>query len=316
MHISTESIYHAPNNIFRHYTRGLKVGLTICIEGNEHLKSGVGKSYTALKIGEMNDKDYREGTRAMDKICFKPRDFEKGMNIIEEQGYPAQVIEIDEAGLLVNRKKWYSYVNRAMSDVVMTMRLLKNIAAFVTPSIWRMEKDIREYSSYLIKNNKLVGANSNLKRGYGKTYVESKIYKLHWDEHRNKVYRKGTLVYNREDGRVHQVGVLYAAMPSNVDLLIEYEKKARKYKKEARKIISDMAHEEMDIEEWTDIVLKDKKLITKTKQGARKVNANTVRYEYKITADLAKEIGRRVNEALAKEDMEKIRARGATDGSK
>jgi len=282
----------ALTSYFHYYFYKLRVGLVTAIEGSPHLKSGVGKSYTAIRIGELLDKDYKEGTTALDKIIFKPRDFVKAMDILESNGKIGQIISIDEAGILVNAKKWHTFVNRAISDAVMTFRNLRSMAIFVTPMIGIIDKEIRFFVSHLGICDKEVQAGD-------KPAVKLKLFRLYWDELRNKFYKYRITMWVNSRNKLVTFPYFYVQFPENKELIEAYEKKVSKYKSEIRRGIIQLEKIEKGYKYYVEDILEKKELIHDTKQGKR-VYWDEIQEYYGLGQVMSKIIARRVNEILAK----------------
>lgn len=103
MYIAIRNSKNYIKDYYDYYLNGLKCGIIASVQGSGILKSGMGKSYLAMRIGEIIDKNFN-----IDKVAFTPSDFVDAMDEIETRGKPNQVISINEAGILVNSKKWYS----------------------------------------------------------------------------------------------------------------------------------------------------------------------------------------------------------------
>lgn len=59
--------------LVRYHNYRLKRGVNFLITGNPYLKTGVGKSYTALYIAEKNDKYFT----VKDRVAWTPKNFLK-----------------------------------------------------------------------------------------------------------------------------------------------------------------------------------------------------------------------------------------------
>jgi len=282
----------------RYYTHGLKTGIVIAIEGSSHLKSGVGKSYTSIRIGERMDRDYLEGTTAMEKIAFTPRDYVRAMQYLEEhRNRYGQVISVDEAGILVNAKKWYTFFNRAMADTIFTFRELKGIANFVTPSLGNIDRDIRLFTSHLITCSKFIAET-------GKNLVIARFYRNFWDRS-GKLYTYKIKMYWKKYKRVVRIRHFVVRYPQNKELLEEYEKKMRKFKSRVREGVLALEKIEKGFSEYVKDILEKKEIIRRHRRtGKPIVYAEEIQEYYGIPYRKALMVARRVNEKL--EEMEVV----------
>lgn len=255
------------------------------------MKFGVGKSYSAMRIGELLDADYRNGTDALVKIVHTPEDFLKAMQYIEKKGKKGQVMIIDEAGLLVNARQWYSMINKAMSDVVMTFRVLKCMAIFIAPSLSVIDKNIRMFTNVWGRSEKIIKT--------GKTKVRLNVSQLMWDDKKwNEFYPKGITMYVKETQRITYFKSFLVDFPHNKELVDAYEEKAATYKRMVREDMVKLAGEATKEEiNWIDKVLATPDLIHE-KNGKQKVYPEELKEEFALTKNKAAIVARRVNEKL------------------
>lgn len=275
---------------FKYYFQSLQVGLIMSIAGSAHLKSGTGKSYTAVKIGEQEDKDYLNGTTAIDKIAWRPRDFGRAMQMVEDTDKAGQIVIVDEAGILVNAKKWYSFINRGIADAVMTFRQLRSMAIFVTPAFNFIEKDVRTFVSHLGFTDKMMEGNRQV--------VNFHLYQLFWDESKPLYYKYRLCMYLKEHERLVKFKYFRVKMPVNQELLDAYEKKARIYKSEIRNAVLELDKIDRNYMEYVVDILEKGEIIKETKLGQKHVYVEDIRETYGITASMALMVARRVNEKL------------------
>ncbi|MCS7231792.1 MAG: zonular occludens toxin domain-containing protein [Elusimicrobiota bacterium] len=274
-----------------YYLNTLRVGFVIGIEGDRHMRSGCGKSYTAIRIAELHDEDFTTGINGIDKIVFRPREFVTAMEIIEEKKKIGQCIVIDEAGILVNAKKWYSFINRGISDAIMTFRQLRCIAIFVTPAISLIEKDIRIFLNHSGYTKKFFDTTDN------KIKVFLNYYRSWYDFDQGKFMKRKLIFYDLTNHRLVRVDKFLVRHPQNLELIEEYEKRAWSYKSEIRKSISELEKIEADYDKIVMEILEKGELIVETK-GRKKVYPEDIKAKYNLTMPMAKLVARRVNEKL------------------
>lgn len=291
-------------HIFDFYMKRLGVPVVVAITGNDLMKSGVGKSYTGLRIAEMMDPDYRTGTGAMDKIVFTPKDFIRAMDVIEKKGKRGQVLLIDEAGLLIDSRRWYSLINKAVGDVVMTFRTLRCMAIFVTPAMDVVDRRIRMFFNFQMIAEKVY-------RGGGPK-VRVRVYGLRWvDDVRGKPMWRKLATYNRDKHMVIKHTKFWVDYPHNKELVAAYEEKSQLYKKTLRASIADLEERDMtekvlDINEVVKKVLARPEMIETNSKGRRKVNQDDIAFTFEIDKREAGVVSRKVNRELNKELLQNV----------
>lgn len=279
-------------HFFDYYFYQLRVGLIMVIKGSPHLKFGVGKSYSAIRIAEILDKDFRQGTKGMNKIVFTPQDFVKAMEIVEKKGRIGQVVVVDEAGILVNAKQWMSMVNKAIRDAIITWRELRSLAIFITPTLAAIDKDIRTFTNILGECNKVITEHEELS-------VELWLYRLYWSEFKQQFYRYTPTAFNNR-GEIVKINPIIMSIPENKELLDAYEEKMHEFKKKIRASIKGLEDKGvMTPDEIINDILENKELITYSNRLKRYyVSVDDVRYKYGITYSMARIIAHRVNDKL------------------
>ena len=293
--IETKNHKTAMLDYIRYYTHKLKVGIPIAITGSSHLKSGVGKSYTAMRIAELMDKDFREGTAGMEKIVFEPEEYVEAMeNLEKRRGVYGQTIIVDEAGILVNAKKWYSYFNQAMTDTVVTFRELRGLALFVTPALKSIDRDIRIYTTHTGTCYKHYAS--------GKQIVLMKWHRNYWDEWTGKPWKKRVYMFFQEQQRLVRIDRFKVRHPKNKELIEEYEKRMRKYKSAIRQKITLYSFKEKTTAQLIqDIIQEGDAVSIHSKTGQPYVYAQDVQDLYGVTYRKSVMLARKVNEKLRKD---------------
>ena len=275
----------------------MQMGMMMAVTGNKYFKTGVGKSYSAIRIGELMDEDFRTGTAGMKKIVFTKEDFEEAMRYMEEKGTPGQVIIIDEAGLLVNSRQWYSEINKYVSNVVMTFRTLRCVAIFITPQMGSIDKQVRVFFNLWGRCEK------NLKDGYLR--VRMKTYRLSWDENDVGKYMMHKIqMYDKDAGRVTYYNGFIVEKPHNNELLEAYEAKSREFKKKMRLELA--GGEKTDINVLVSATMSRKEL-WKESGGRMKAVSEEIADAFDVSMKDARKIARRAT-AKAEEETEKSEA--------
>lgn len=252
MYISTDTVNNALPSYFNYYCRKLKVGLTMGIESGSFLKFGMAKSYTAAKIGEVMDRTF-----TIQKIILEPSEFSDAMNDMERRRRPAQVLSIDEAGILVNLRKWQSFVNKAISDVVITFRDLNSICIFVSPDILILDKQVRIFISHLMRTKKELTTSNKIR-------VTGKFYRLNWLKQGSFYHTNFINMYAKDIDRKIRISSFDVKMLDK-GLAKDYEDKIAPYKSKIRRSIIKIKKDKKNIPFFVDRFFTNLELDVRTK---------------------------------------------------
>lgn len=181
--------------------------------------TGSGKSYIALHLAEQLDQEFN-----IDRVVFELTEF---LDLIDSGLPKGSVIVLDEAGVSMSARAWFSITNRFLSNVLQSFRYMNYIIFVTVPSAAMVDVDLRRLAHGTIEtigidyNNKqnvfrFLQYESNPRTGklffhYLKETCPGKKYKI-----KVKRYRLN--------------------MPSDI-LTKQYEKKKSEYLKEMRKQI-------------------------------------------------------------------------------
>lgn len=302
-YIMTEDRTTALVDLLHYYTHTLKLGIVMAITGGMHLRFGVGKSYSAIRIGELMDKDYSDGTKALQKICFDAKDFVHGLDLMEKQKHPGQVLIADESAHLISAQTWHDYIQRGIAGAVAVMRNLRGVAIFICPHLSRIDKEVRIYVSLLGQCNKFIDEK-------GKAAVKMHLYRLNWDEFSDHYWKNDPILWVKKEDRPVKFVDFRMQIPNNKELLDAYELKADEFKRQARHKIIELQSINKTIPDYIREVLSKTELIYTTKSGERKINPNDVRAYYEKQDEIVPftrcgTIARGATKELAQEDKEK-----------
>lgn len=281
MHIEFTHPQEALAKYFHYFFFKLKVGLVSSIVGSTFLKTGTGKSYTALKLAELIDKDF-----SIDKVVYYPSEFLSVMDKIEETGEPSQVVIVDEGEVTAPSSLWYSFTNKAIAYNLATFRYLRSMAIFVSPAFSWLDKKVRILTSHLGFCEKYFKGFDEKEK---KPVVKLRLYRVTTDMIGEKIFFKKIRMFDRTRERVVSFRSFKVGLPSE-DLIEAYEKKAIEFKRNLRKSLlkeiekfekyeSGMPIEEKkDLKKLVDVAL-TKPLIRKELEEKGKVSTAIVRYE-------------------------------------
>lgn len=207
-------------NYFHYFFNRLKVGLVTTICGSQFLKSGCGKSFSALKVGELVDPDFHIG-----KVVYYPREFLTVMDEVEATGKPSQVIVTDEGEITAPATLWYSFTNRAIAYNLATFRYLRSMSIFVTPSFAWLDSRVRTLTSHLAMCEKVHSANV--------VSVNMRFYQITTNIFGDKIYLRKIHLFDSTNHVITKMNSFKMSLPSE-QLIIEYEKKSLEFKKTLR----------------------------------------------------------------------------------
>jgi hypothetical protein len=281
MYIEFNKPEEALSKYFQYFFYKLKVGLVSSIVGSTFLKSGTGKSYTALRLAELIDPDF-----SINKVVYYPSEFLSVMDKIEENGKPSQIVVVDEGEVTAPSTLWYSFTNKAIAYNLATFRYLRSMAIFVSPAFSWLDKKVRILTSHIGFTEKYYESLTDRDR---KPVVKLRLYRITTDLIGEKIFLRKIRMFDGSNDRIVSFHSFKVNLPS--DSLIEaYEKKAIEFKKNLRKGLlkeiekfekyeSGKAEEEKkDLKKLVDIAL-EKPLIRKELEEKGKVSIATVRYE-------------------------------------
>jgi len=189
--------------------------------------TGSGKSTSAIRIAEQYDPSFHIG-----RIIFSPKDFLKALADFDINSRGKAII-FDEAGIGNNAKKWYAYVNRAINEVMQSVRFRRSLIIFTMPS-W---KDIDSSNRRLFKMEiNTLGVNYEEEYVWAKVYLRKYVGASSWagtqKEYiltRPKMYWRRLTKDSEEISRMCLVDMLKIRKPENMELVKEYEEKKEKW---------------------------------------------------------------------------------------
>lgn len=107
-------------------------------------ETGSGKSYTALRLAEEIDPTFN-----VDRIVYSIEDL---MDLINSNLLPkGGVIIVDESGVLVPSREWYSLSNRVLNYVLQTFRQDNLILFFCVPDMSFIDSQTRKLFHYILQ---------------------------------------------------------------------------------------------------------------------------------------------------------------------
>jgi hypothetical protein len=226
MFLEFDKVEEALPRYFDYFFHKIRVGLVTTIVGSTFLKSGTGKSYTALRLGELVDKEFN-----IDKVVYYPSEFLTVMDKIEEDGKPGQVVVVDEGEVTAPASLWYSFTNKAIAYNLATFRYLRCMAIFVSPAFSWLDKRVRILTSHL-------GFCEKYFKGFDEPKVQPvvklRLYRVTTDLFGEKIFLRKIRMFDRSSRRIVTFRSFKVGLPSE-ELIEAYEKKAQEFKRNLRK---------------------------------------------------------------------------------
>lgn len=256
---------------FRYYFTDKRVGIVMCVTGGPAQKTGCGKSYTALRLGEIIDEDFN-----IQKVVYTPSEFLRVVDYVEEKGKTGQVIVVDEGEITAPAQLWYSFTNRAIAYTLATFRYLRSMAIFVVPSLSWLDKRIRLLTNFVGFTEKTVIGRKV------EVYLDLRQVKTDlWGE---KIFYSKIRLLREEDYKLITLTKLKMSLPSE-KLIEKYEEKSTEFKKTLRsnlliEIEKFKKYEGMSENELNEIIKKlseNEYVIDDLTQKKGKVSTSTIR---------------------------------------
>lgn len=149
-------------------------------------ETGVGKSYSAYKLGEIMDQSFNSS-----RICFEPTTF---MEMVTELP-SGSVMIFDDAGLSLSSATWWDEVNMVITWTLQSFRYKIINLIFTMPQSELLDKRARNLAHFKLHIRR---------QGWGR------LYRIRWDHTRGKCLTprlwdmRITLPSNMDDVRVYE----------------------------------------------------------------------------------------------------------------
>lgn len=216
---------HGEKPLIKYHKHKLLVarqGVTTIMAGDQWTRTGCGKSYTSVRLGELIDPGF-----SIDKVVYSPREYLTAMDKIEESGEKGQVVVVDEGEVTASSAMWQSFRNKAIGYNLATGRYLQCMSIFVSPTFGWLDKRIRVLADHFGTTSKVVGASR-------KPIVKLRYYRIATSQVDDRIWFKKISMFNRTSRQINTFKEFKINLP-NEELIAEYEKKALNFKKGLRK---------------------------------------------------------------------------------
>lgn len=187
-------------------------------------ETGCGKSYIALRLGELIDPNF-----SLDNVVFTPQQFSA---LLTSGNLKAgSVVVFDEAGVGMSSKEWASRSNKLISNITQTFRTNRLVVIFTLPSGRYLDSSIRNIFHAMIEP---------LGVEIGTTKNAFKLLKIEQNYRQNKTYYPYYRFKDKKTGRFFKYAIIRIGKPT--DALCEaYEKKRDAY----------LSSLQVDLSNWT-----------------------------------------------------------------
>jgi hypothetical protein len=196
-------------------------GFVMIITGGNKHKMGTGKSWTAIRIGELVDPLF-----SIKKVCSTHTEFLRELGEISKSKKPYQVIIMDEAAVAVSNKQWQSESNKLIGFSMDIMRDTRSIAIFITPGFFMIDKTLRTLPAYWGYCVKVRDTGHKIK-------VLFYLNELITDQITGKVYYGKLRFHDNKTNRV-MIAKAFQVTPPSKDLSGQYTDKSTLFKEGMR----------------------------------------------------------------------------------
>lgn len=171
-------------------------------------ETGSGKSYAALKLGELLDPDFN-----INKVCLHAKKFMWAVQTFKS----GSVIVMDEAGVGMPSREWMSLSNRLLNYVLQTFRHKNLIVLFTTPDFNMIDSQARKLFHYYMQT-------TSIDRRYNICYLKPLL--IQNNPQLSKIYYKYLRAsMNGERLIIKRLGL---GLPSK-ELIEQYERKKKEF---------------------------------------------------------------------------------------
>jgi len=187
-------------------------------------ETGCGKSYIALRLGEIIDKNF-----SLNNVVFTPQQFSE--LLIGGTLRAGSVVVFDEAGVGMSSKEWATRSNKLISNITQTFRTNRLVVIFTLPSGRYLDSSIRNIFHAMIEP---------LGVEIGTTKNAFKLLKIEQNYRQNKTYYPYYRFKDKKTGRFFKYAIIRIGKPTDA-LCDAYEKKRDAY----------LSSLQVDLSNWT-----------------------------------------------------------------
>ena len=222
--INTET--NVSNVFFIRYVKYLiqkkNLNIIIVIVG----RTGCGKSYAAASFAEMLHRAGVAKEFSVDNIHFKVKDFIKHIQEKDETGKfvlsNGDCLVLDEAGVNISSRDWYSEINKKAMNVLETFRWRGLITIMTVPDFSFIDSKARKLINMQFEPIDIIERQN---------ICVIKPFMISVDKKTGKIYNPYYKYKNPIDGHIYKITRLFLPIPS-AKLRHEYDKKKEAYSTE------------------------------------------------------------------------------------
>lgn len=218
-----------------------------CITG----QTGSGKSWSALRMGEILDSDFN-----IQNVCFTPEDFMDLVNEKTKKLKRGSVILYDEIQVTMSNLDYMSIQSKMINYVLQTFRHKGFILLVTSPYFQFINLTARK-----LFHSRMETISINPKEGY----VSIKPFLLQVNQRKGDIYAKYLRVWTNKDGVV-PIKILKVSKPSK-QLVKDYEEKKTRFTTDLNNSISKDLNKINNPESNKPLTLKQKEVIESLLSG-------------------------------------------------
>lgn len=199
----------------------MRRGVTTVLSGGTGFKTGTGKSYGGLIIGEVTDKHF-----TMNEVNYMPSEVVETFERFRKEGRIGRYGMMDEAEITAASTQWQSITNRSMGYIFSTSRYIRCNYTMITPVFSWLDFRLRplvDLWGYCVKS---------LDEDE-KPVVDLYLYQIKTDLFGKEIYFKTLEFYHEGLGRIVALNPYRLELPSE-DVVEAYEAKSQAFKDKFR----------------------------------------------------------------------------------
>lgn len=255
----------------------------LCVVGRE----GTGKSYTALRLGEVFDPEF-----SAERVVFQPERMLELMDS-DETGRGSVVI-LDESGVGLGNRSWYDKEQIKLNKALQTIRDHNLIGIFTLPRLHELDSQTRGRLHAYLEMTRVDQGND---RAVGK-YKQIDVAR----GERDNIYTPYPRM--RVNGRLETIQSISVGKPS-ADLIEQYEARKQQFQTELYEEVvgaddepddddspADVAELLIENEEWEEFVSEH------GQTGRRYIDKDMLRAEYNLSHSDARSVKKLVEKEV------------------
>lgn len=205
-------LINAPNDqqaipkLYEYYTESLGIGVMTLILGAPDLKIGNGKSSLAVRLGELLDPHF--GDEIAETYLHEPLEMLKRFSYLRQHKGKSRVVILDEPEHGMSSDRWYTDMNKAAADSLMTFRNTKAKLFLAMPFLYLIQAKLAKLAPIALM--------PRLCRTEGDEKVELRVevYQLYTDFYGKVLHHKKFAYWNTTIGKVRKPDYFLASRAS------------------------------------------------------------------------------------------------------